>query len=116
MVIKTDELGKYRIELDSLVNEKINLWTQNDEKIDSLTFNQKEFEDLIRIYNLLCQDAAAKINVLNTKMLDEKFTDLIKIQTKIMSLIENKSENYKPIRKELKNAVTSAELRTILKL
>lgn len=116
MVIKTDELGKYRIELDSLVNEKINLWTQNDEKIDSLTFNQKEFEDLTRIYNLLCEDAASKINVLNTKMLDEKFTDLIKIQTKIMSLIENKSENYKPIRKELKNAVTSAELRTILKL
>lgn len=115
-VIKTDELDKIKNKLDSLSKFILVPWIQSDEKIRGITINQKEFEDLARIYNILIEDAAAKIKVLNTKILDVQFTDLLKIQTKIKSLVENPSENYKPIRKELKNAVTPTELRTILKL
>lgn len=114
--IKTDELTEIIVQLGYLTDLKITPWTQNNKKITDLTLDQKEFNDITRIYNVLIEDATAKINVLNTKILDSQFTDLLKIQTKIMSLVENPSENYKPIRKDLKNAVAPAELRTILKL
>jgi hypothetical protein len=93
----------------------IPLMTKNIE-IQKLLLEAKDAEELTRIMVILNEDIKLNFGKLNLNSIPNVFDDLVNVQNALYKILQNPSENYKPIKKELKDSNSAAEIRNLLNI
>jgi len=112
----TDTLSTYNAKLKELLKDKITPCQSKSQNISSLMAQSKDAEEISRIAELLKSDSRSNLKTASYNNLISTIDDLIKINVAIEGMLVNSAEKYKPIKKELKNALTAAEIRTLIGL
>lgn len=113
---KNDTTTAYLNELNKWISSELIPWLTQDNTFKKSCEVEKDFEDLLRIHGLLIDEKIKSMTIFSLPELKVTLSSLKTIQEKLYGFVANPSENYKPVRRDLKKAETAAEIRTILNL
>ena len=111
-----NRLSEYSSNLSNWIKGDFLIYIKNNEQIINITSNEKEFDDLNRVYKLVAKHILDNINVLSLNDLLSTTTNLNRLQNKILEFINNPAEAYKPIRRNLKKAEEISEILLVLEM
>ena len=111
-----NRLSEYSSNLSNWIQGDFLIYIKNDKQIINITSNEKEFDDLNRVYKLVAKHILNNIKVLSLNELISTTTNLNRLQNKILEFINNPAETYKPIRRNLKKAEEISEILLILEM
>lgn len=113
---KNDTTTVYLNALNNWISSALIPWLTEDNTFRKRCESEKDFEDLLRIHSLLIDDRIKSMSEFSLPELTRTLVNLKAIQEKLAGFVANPTENYKPVRRDLKKALTATEIRTILNL